>query len=66
LLRQIFGFSRILDHAQANAIYASAIRLVKVCEGCGVAVLGLPYGFSLGQVAVCLFGYEFRHIVRSK
>jgi len=62
LLRQIFGFSRVLDHAQAHAVYASAMRLVNVFESGGDAVLGLRYGFYFGQVALCLFRYQILHI----
>jgi hypothetical protein len=66
LLRQIFGFRRILDHAQAQAVDASAMRLVKEFEGGVVALLGLLYGFCLGQVALCLSCYQFLHIAPLK
>ena len=46
--------------------YASAMRLVKVFESGGDAVLGLPYGFCFGQVALRLLRYQFRHIAHSE
>jgi hypothetical protein len=42
------------------------MRLVKEFESGGVARLGLPYGFRLGQVAHCLFCYQFLHIAPSE
>src|SRR5437016_1517543 len=42
------------------------MRLVKVFESGGDAVLGLPYGFCFGQVALCLLRYQFRHIAHSE
>jgi hypothetical protein len=38
------------------------MRLVKVFEGGGDAFLGLRYDLRFGQVALCLFRFEIRHI----
>src|SRR6266436_1779753 len=38
------------------------MRLVKEFESGAVALLGLLYGFCLGQVAHCLFCFQFLHI----
>jgi hypothetical protein len=40
--------------------------LVEVFESVGVTTLGLPYGFRLGQIALFLCRYHFRHTVLSE
>ena len=49
LLRQVFRFRRVADHAQAKRIHPALVQTIQGCEALGIAQLGAVNRFLLGD-----------------